>query len=113
MKYLLAMQLDYSVLQRMTPQEAEDFDGAETDFNAALRGAGAWVSGAGLDAQARTVRFADGTETIGDGPFADGPERLAGFWMIEAADLESAVEWARKAPLRTGAIEVRPLVGAD
>ena len=53
-----------------------------------------------------------GTPEVTDGPFAETKEQLMGFWIIEAADLDEALEWTRKAPLKEGAIEVRPLVDA-
>jgi hypothetical protein len=58
------------------------------------------------------VRFPEGggEATVTDGPFAETKEQLMGFWIIEAANLDEALAWARKAPLHGAAIEVRPLV---
>lgn len=111
MKFVLAMHIDYDALARMTPDDARAFDEGEGAFNAALRTSGAWVSGAGFDEPARTIRFNHGHVMLTDGPFGSTPERLAGYWIIEAPTFDAAVEWGRKAPLLSGAIEVRPVVG--
>jgi hypothetical protein len=111
MKYVLAMYSDFGAWQRMAPDESRAFDEAIGTFNKALRDAGAWVSAEGFDEQARTVRFQDGAATVDEGPFGTTPERLGGYWVIEAADFDAAVEWGRKAPLPSGAVEVRPVFG--
>ena len=76
---------------------------------------GAVVTGAGLlgVASATTVRTANGTQSLHDGPFAETKEQLGGFYMVEASDLDAAIAIARKTPLlKDGAIEIRPVLGA-
>jgi hypothetical protein len=46
-----------------------------------------------------------------DGPFAEPKEQLGGFRLLECENLDEALEWARKVPLRSGAIEIRPVIG--
>ncbi len=59
---------------------------------------------------ATTVRVQDGRTLVTDGPFAEGKEHLGGFTIIEAPDLDAALEWGRKiARALTLPIEVRPL----
>ena len=59
---------------------------------------------------ATTVRVRNGTITTTDGPFAETQEQLAGFYAIEAKDLDEAIAFAAKIPpARYGSIEVRPL----
>jgi hypothetical protein len=73
------------------------------------------LGGSGLKgtATATTVRTTDGRKTVHDGPFAEAREQLGGFYLIEAEDLNEAIEIARKVPvLQDGAIEIRPLLGA-
>jgi hypothetical protein len=96
----------------MTPEQAQAFDERVTAFNDELRKSGAWVSGEGLGepSAAKTVRFADGKPSVKDGPASDKREQFGGFWIIEAPSLEDAVAWGKKAPLNSGAIEVRELV---
>ena len=53
-----------------------------------------------------------GGDFVTDGPFAEAKEQLGGFYLIEAADLDEAIEIAKKVPvLQDGAIEIRPLLG--
>src|SRR4051794_36901824 len=66
--------------------------------NAELQETGAWVFAGGLHPAdtATVVRVQDGEAITTDGPFAETKEQLGGFWVIEAADLDAALEWARK-----------------
>ena len=59
---------------------------------------------------AKTVRIRNGRVAITDGPFAETKEQLAGFYLIDAADLDEALKLASKIPpARVGSIEVRPI----
>lgn len=63
---------------------------------------------------ATTVRVREGRVTITDGPFAETKEQLAGFYLIEAEDLDEALRIAAKIPpARVGSIEVRPVRELD
>ncbi|QUD90282.1 YciI family protein [Phenylobacterium montanum] len=73
------------------------------------------IGGSGLKttASATTVRTQNGARSVHDGPFAETREQLGGFYLIDAADLDEAIEIAGKVPLAgDGAIEIRPLLGA-
>lgn len=60
---------------------------------------------------ATTVRVRDGEIVTTDGPYAETKEALGGYYLVEAADLDEAIEYAAKIPgARSGAIEVRPIV---
>ncbi len=65
-------------------------------------------------ATASTVRVADGSVLVADGPFADTKEVMAGYYLLEADDLDAALEIAGRVPAARagGAVEVRPLVPA-
>src|SRR5687767_1114940 len=79
---------------------------------AELRGSGKLVAAEALQPvqTATTVRVRDGKVSITDGPFAETKEQLAGFYMIEAKDLDEAIQLASKIPpARVGSIEVRPI----
>jgi len=83
-------------------------------FNQELTGAGSWVFGGGLmpSSSATVVRPADGEVSMTDGPYAEAKEIMGGFWVIEAPDLDAALEWARKGSLACeGPVEVRPFQG--
>jgi len=59
---------------------------------------------------ATTVRVRHGKVTVTDGPFAETKEQLAGFYLVEARDLNEAIQIAAKIPpAREGSIEVRPV----
>jgi hypothetical protein len=59
---------------------------------------------------AKTVRVRDGRTVITDGPFAETKEQLAGFYLIEARDLNEAIQIAsRIPPAQIGSVEVRPI----
>jgi hypothetical protein len=60
---------------------------------------------------ATTVRVRDGRTLVTDGPFAETKEQLGGYYLIDAADLDEALQWAARIPSsRHGTIEVRPVV---
>ena len=74
------------------------------------------VGGAGLNgvATATTIRTDGGKQIVHDGPFAETKEQLGGFYLIDVPDLDAAIAIARKLPLlKDGAVEIRPLLGAD
>lgn len=80
-------------------------------FNDEVRAAGAWVFAGGLQpsSTATVVKIENGEAVITDGPYAETKEQLGGFWIIEAADLDAALEWARKGSAACmGPVEVRP-----
>src|SRR5690348_1668087 len=77
-----------------------------------LKAAGQWVFSAGLHpaSSATVVRAKDGEALMTDGPFVEGKEHIGGFTIIDAPDLDSALEWARKGSMATTLpIEVRPM----
>lgn len=95
-----------------------DFEGediqrvAQVDaFNRDVQEAGAWVFGGGLHpaSSATVVRDNAGELSLIDGPYAEPKEQIGGFWIIDAPDFETALEWAGKAASACeGPVEVRP-----
>ena len=86
---------------------AADVDALNTE----LQQADAWVFAGGLypSSTATVVRMEGDDVLITDGPFVEGKEHVGGFWVIKAPDLDSALEWGRKATRAcTVPIEVRP-----
>ncbi len=84
---------------------------AVDEFNADLKSAGAWVFAGGLHppSAATVVRAAGGKVVMTDGPFAETREQLGGFWIINAPDLDAALDWAAKGSHACGGpVEVRP-----
>jgi hypothetical protein len=65
-------------------------------------------------ASATTVRVRDGETLSTDGPFAETKEQLGGFYLVDAKDLDEAIELAARIPdVRRGSIEVRPVMEID
>jgi hypothetical protein len=80
-------------------------------LNAEMRAAGAWVFSGGLcpPTTSTVVRESHGDLLMTDGPYAEGKEHLGGFTIVEASDLDAALDWARRlAEATTLPIEVRP-----
>jgi len=80
-------------------------------LNVEMQTAGAWVFAGGLHpSSTATVLQVHGDDVlVTDGPFAEGKEHVGGFWVINAPDLDSALEWGRKATRACAVpIEVRP-----
>ncbi|MEO5660867.1 MAG: YciI family protein [Polaromonas sp.] len=85
-------------------------------YGQALRESGHCVAAQALQPTdtATTVRLRNGQLSLTDGPFAETKEQLAGFYLIEARDLNEAIHWASKIPpARFGSIEVRPVRALD
>ena len=83
-------------------------------FNEELQASGSWVFAGGLNPppSATVVRVTDGNVSMTDGPYAESKEQMGGFWIIEAADLDAALDWARRgAAACEGPVEVRPFQG--
>jgi len=97
------------------PPPPEILDGIMRDVHAVtqeMKDAGAWVFTASLHAAsvATVVRTKEGQPLVTDGPFAEGKEHVGGFTIVEAPDLDVALEWARRlAQATTLPIEVRPI----
>lgn len=82
--------------------------------NEELQASGAWVFAGGLNppSSATVVRAHLGDVSMTDGPFAESKEQIGGFWVIDVADLDTALDWARKASAACeGPVEVRPFQG--
>jgi hypothetical protein len=105
MKYLL---LVYGEEAKM--REVDDLSCLA--FDKSVRASGHCVASEALQpvATATTVRVRNGKTSITDGPFAETKECLAGFYMVEARDLNEAIQIAsRIPPAQIGSIEVRPI----
>jgi hypothetical protein len=84
------------------------------ELNEEMKAAGAWVFSLGLHPAdtATVIRSRDGEPVLTDGPFTEGKEHLGGFTVINAPDLDAALEWGSRmaAILSMLAVEVRPVV---
>lgn len=95
------------------PAARQAYLGAWGAYMGAMKGAGVMVNGHGLQPPhtATTVRIVGGKRQVQDGPFADSKEQLGGYFVIEVATLDDALEWAARSPAAAiGAVEVRPVL---
>ena len=116
MKYLLTIYSDESRYATMTPEESGQIMAAYGAFGAKAQEAGVLLGGEGLQptATATTVRVRDGETLLTDGPFAETREQLAGYYLLDCADLDDANRWAAQIPdAASGAIEVRPVMNYE
>ena len=113
MRYLCLIYDDEKIANGMSKEEGDAFMGEYFAFTEGIRGSGHYVAGEALHpvATATTVRVRNGKLSTTDGPFAETKEQLGGFYLIEAADLNEAIQIAAKIPsAKIGSIEVRPVV---
>jgi hypothetical protein len=109
-QYLLSVYVTESDYET-APEDMQPIYAAVDAFNTELQSAGAWVFAGGLHpASTATVVSATGPDvTVTDGPYAETKEHIGGFWVIEAPDLDAALEWAKKGSAAcAGVVEVRP-----
>jgi hypothetical protein len=111
-QYLLSMWLDddYGDVDFSSP-EMQRIGAKIGALDTEMEKAGAWVFGIGLRpaSSATVVRATGGEVSMTDGPYAETKEQMGGFWLIKAADLDAALEWAAKATAACERpIEVRP-----
>lgn len=112
MQYMLLIHGDETKMPSIPTDKVYEMNTAYAAYNDALRKAGVLVSGDRLKptSLATVVRVRNDKAEVHDGPFADIKEQLAGYYVIEAGDLDEALEWARNCPgARLGAVEVRPV----
>jgi hypothetical protein len=99
-----------------SPEVVEQVMQAYTAYTQMLKDRGAYLGGEALQPNptATTVRVQDGKPIVTDGPFVEAKEALGGFYLIEARDLDEALELAAACPgAQFGAIEVRPIMEFD
>jgi hypothetical protein len=111
-QYLLMLYMDEGGWSSLSPAEQERGVAAYGAYTQALKTAGALVGFNRLQGTttATTVRVANGKTQVLDGPYADSKEQLAGYYLIDVADLDAALAWAARCPTAGhGTVEVRPV----
>jgi hypothetical protein len=110
MKYML---LIYAAEQAWTETEREQCYEESTELAHELKSKGQFLATSPLQpvSTATSVRVRDGKRLVIDGPFAETREQLGGFFLVDAKDLDEALEIAARIPAaRKGTVEVRPVV---
>jgi hypothetical protein len=116
MKFMLQLWGDEGQWANMSEEETAAEMERWDDYSNQLVAAGAMVSGEGLQASAtsKTLRIENGEAVVTDGPFAETKEQLGGFYVIECASMDEALEWAAKLPsAEYGATEIRPVLAYE
>jgi len=112
MKYACLVYYDEKKVYSMPKEEWRSLVGECLAYGDEVRESGHFTGGDALLATntATTVRVRSGRLSVTDGPFAETKEQLAGFYLIEARDLNEAIQVAsRIPPARLGSIEIRPV----
>ena len=113
MQYMLLIYGDEGARAQATKEQMGQMMSAYMAYTEAMKKAGVYQSGNPLQgvATATTVRAPDGKAKVLNGPYAESKEQLGGYYLIEAADLDSALAWAARCPgAEQDAVEVRPLM---
>src|SRR6266550_4749997 len=112
MKFMVSLITDGTMMEGVTAEEREELGRRMGEFMGEIQEAGVLADpGAALapSAHARTLRRKSGKVVITDGPFAESKEQIAGYMVLECEDLDEAVGWAERLPVRGGAVEVRAI----
>jgi len=111
-QYLMSVWHDDEYTIDIASDDAQRMFAQVSAFNEKLTQAGAWVFGAGLHpaSSATVVRAQTDQVSMTDGPYAESKEQMGGFWVIEAPDLDAALDWASQAAAACeGPVEIRPM----
>jgi hypothetical protein len=113
MKYLLMIYANEAADAARPEAEQQAEMGEYYAYTQEVEKAGALRSGEALhpSSTATVVRVRNGKVSTTDGPFAETKEQLAGYYLVESANLDEAIQWAAKIPhAKIGSIEVRPVM---
>lgn len=116
MKYLLMIYANETADAKKTPAEQEKVMQDYWAFTQEVKDRKVYIGGDALTptSTATTVRVRNGKTLTTDGPFAETKEQLGGYYLLDCANLDEAIEFAAKIPHATeGSIEVRPIMVFD
>ena len=116
MQYLLMIYLNEAESGKMDGAARKNVTAEYGAFTQSIIQSGHFKAGDGLQptSTATTVRVRDGKTLTTDGPFAETREQLAGYYLVEAKDLDTALAIAARIPgAKTGSVEVRPVMVYD
>jgi hypothetical protein len=112
MQYLLLIYANESEYEKLSPSQTETLMTDYAEFTKSIVQSGHFKAADRLRpvSTATSVRVRDGKPMITDGPFAETREQLGGFYLVDAKDLDEAIEIASRIPSsKYGTIEVRPI----
>ena len=112
-KYMLLIYDDEQAWEKLAETERHRILGEYMQFTQQIKSTGKYVMGAQLrqTLAATSVRIRNGKRVVTDGPFAETREQLGGYYVIDAKDLDEALDVAAEIPsARVGTVEIRPIV---
>jgi hypothetical protein len=114
MKYLVLMAADEAGWDAASPDERQAVLDAHTAFHKAVAERATVLAGEALarSGEGRTLRHADGEPVVTEGPYAETVEQLGGFYLVEAASMDTMLELCRLLPT-SYAVEVRPVIDLE
>jgi len=113
MQYLLLIYRNEAQQSKMDPADYQKLLTEYSAYTQSIVQSGNFKAGDGLQptSTATTVRVREGKTLKTDGPFAETREQLGGYYLLEAKDLNEAIQIAAKIPgAKTGSVEVRPIM---
>jgi hypothetical protein len=112
MRFMVSLITDGTYMEEATPKQMEEMAGEMSRFMGELQEAAVLVHTGRLapSTSAMTLRYGEqGKPVVTDGPFAESKEQVAGYMVLECGDLDEAVTWVERLPVRGGAVEVRAI----
>jgi hypothetical protein len=113
MKFLLSFIVEQGAMEDVSADEMSEGLRRWSAFDDEATEKGAMIACEPLESSsaAKTMHLREeGERLVTDGPYAESKEQLGGFCLLECRDFDEALEWARKVPLRSGSIEIRPVM---
>jgi hypothetical protein len=115
MRYMMLVYTQETEMEKASPEEMAKVFAGHVAVQQETKRRGIFCAADPLkySSSATTVRVKDGKTLVTDGPFAETKEQLAGYYILDCADLDQALEWAAKIPAGCGGsygcVEVRPI----
>jgi hypothetical protein len=113
MRYLLSFIVEERAMENASPEEMQEALERWSAFDDEAVARGAMIACEPLESSsvATTIHVREnGDRIVTDGPFAESKEQLGGFCVLDCENLDEALEWASKVPMKAGSIEVRPVM---
>jgi hypothetical protein len=112
MRFMVSLINDGTSMEGATPEQMAEMGAKMGRLMGELREAGVLVNTGALapSASARTLRYGEeGKPVVTDGPFAESKEQVAGYMVLECEDLDAAIGWAERLPVRRSSVQVQAI----
>jgi hypothetical protein len=112
MRFMVSLINDGTSMEGATPEQMREMGAKMGQLMGELREAGVLVNTGALapSANARTLRYGEeGKPVVTDGPFAESKEQVAGYMVLECDNIDEAIGWIERLPVRRSSVEVRAI----